>query len=201
MSDLRVMPAEMMMGRELPSDLNSSSAGLSARPPRASLVNLATNEEYQFLFNPETLDEKIEAKYSSQKILGLSHERLSYQNTTNNEIPLELYLSQLAQDVIANQGDSSPPISQQKAWLQSLVYPVESESGIVGPPQVLFVWPRIARMICRVKSVEFSHTVFSNRTLASVRITAKVTLVEDVESRRLMADVQLDGDVVASEDL
>lgn len=162
-----------------------------SRPPRVSLVNLATGDEFEFLFNPQTFDEKLEAKFNRTVVNGLSHERLSYINTSNNVIPLELYMSQLAQDHLTGQAGSRPYIAtERKRWLQSLVYPVEDQDyGYTGPPQVLFVWPRMARLIGRVTKVEFTHRAFSVRTLAAHQMIAKLSIEEDVAQRRLMDEV------------
>lgn len=193
--DLRAMP------RELRPSANAM-ASLDSRPPSASLINLSTNERYDFLFNPQSFDEKFEAKYDRTQIIGLSHERLSYKNTSNNVVPLELYLSQLAQDQRTGTAGSSPTIMSQKAWLQSLVYPASSQDfGYVGPPQVLFVWPGSARMIGRITKVSFLHRAFSNRNLHSTQIVAKIEFEEDVERRRLMEDVQRNGSVIIEEDI
>lgn len=186
-----------------PRELRPSSnvmASLDARPPPASLVNLTTQEEYEFQFNPQSLDETVEAKYDRANIIGLSHERLSYKNTTNNVIPLELYLSQLVQDRWGNRPGSEPTILAQKAWLQSLVYPASSQDfGYVGPPQVLLVWPGVIRTVGRVTKANFLHRAFSNRNLHSIQIVAKLEFEEDLEYRRLMEEVQLNGSIVVEE--
>lgn len=192
--------------QQLPPDIAQSSSALASidtRPPRASLMNLATGAEYQFLFNPQTLEERIEAEYNRQEIIGLSHKRLMYKGTSNNVIPLELYLSQLAQDKIAGQGGSRPYVStEQKQWLQSLAYPRESQDyGYAGPPQVLFIWPRMVRMIGRITKVGFLHRSFSVRTLAATQIVANLEFEEDVERRRLMEDVLRLGSLVVEENL
>jgi hypothetical protein len=191
--------------RNLPPELESSDAmgATSVRPPRAMLVNLDTQEEYEFLFNPQTLDEKLEAKYNRIEIQGLSHERLSYKNTSNNIIPIELYLSQLSQDVIAGVGGSRPYIATaQKKFLQSLVYPTDNQDyGFVGPPKVLFVWPRMVRMIGRITRVSFMSRSFSPRTLAATQIVATLEFEEDVELRRSMEDVLRLGSLVTEENL
>jgi hypothetical protein len=175
-------------------------ASLDARPPRASLINLATGDEFEFLFNPQTFDEKVEAKFNRIVVNGLSHERLSYTNTSNDVIPIELYMSQLAQDVIAGEAGSRPYIAtDRKRWLQSLVYPAEdSDYGYVGPPNVLFIWPRMVRIIGRVTKVEFMHKAFSPRTLATTQLVARLTIEEDVTQRRLMEEVLRIGSLAAS---
>lgn len=172
-----------------------------SRPPRVSMVNLATGDEFEFLFNPQTFDEKLEAKFNRTVVNGLSHERLSYINTSNNVIPLELYMSQMAQDHLTGRAGSRPYIATEaKRWLQSLVYPVEDQDyGYTGPPQVLFVWPTMARLIGRVTKVEFTHRAFSPRTLAAHQMICKLSVEEDVARRRLMDEVLRIGSNAASE--
>lgn len=191
--------------RPLPGQLRNSSgamASVDSRPPRASLINLETNDEYPFLFNPETLEEAFEAKYDRIAPIGLSHERLSFKNTGNDTIPIELYLSQLAQDSLAGQGGSRPFVgTQQKRWLQSLVYPVESQDyAFRGPPQVLFIWPRVLRLVGRIMKVSFLHRAFSPRTLATTQLVARLAFEEDVSRRRLMSDVLRLGSETAERD-
>lgn len=181
-------------------DNSGAMASLDARPPRVSLINLATGDEFEFLFNPQTFDEKFEAKFNRAVINGLSHERLSYINTSNNVIPLELYMSQLAQDVIAGEAGSRPYIAtDRKRWLQSLVYPTEdSDYGYAGPPTVLFIWPRMVRILGRVTKVEFLHKAFSPRTLATTQLVARIEIEEDLTQRRLMEEVLRIGSLAAS---
>lgn len=201
------MPLSSLTIRDLPSELEEGTSNAlgsaDARPPRAMIVNLATQEEYPFLFNPQTLDEKFEAKYNRIEVQGLGYERLSYKNTSNNVIPIELYLSQLAQDKIAGQAGSRPFVAtSQKKFLQSLVYPTENQDyGYAGPPQVLFVWPRMVRMVGRVTRLSFMSRSFSPRTLAATQLVATIEFEEDVERRRVMEDVQRLGSLVVGENL
>ena len=173
---------------------------VATRPPRASLVNLATNEELQFLFNPQTFEERFEAKYDRSQPAGLSHERMAFKNTSNDVIPIELYLDQGAQDRLAGTADSAPTLRQQKAWLQSLVYPASSQDyGYAGPPDVLFIWPRMVRLVGRITAFTFVHREFSNVSLATIRGVARLTFEERVSVRRLMEDVQIQGSLVVEE--
>lgn len=174
---------------------------LGLRPPRAALVNLATNETLRFLFNPQTFEEKIEPIYAKQAPVGLSHQRLQYTGTQNNIIPIELYLSQLHQDALTGTAGSTPTILEQKAWLQSLCYPAEiSDVGYGGPPRVLFVWPQVIRLQGRIKSASFLHREFSNRSLATIQMVAKLEFEEDADSRKTMEDVKVSGTVQAGEE-
>ena len=175
-------------------------SSLDSDPPKGSLINLTTGDEFQFQFNPATLEEAFEAKFNRKQINGLSHEPMSYKNTSNNVIPLELYMSQLMQDVKAGHAGSRPYIAtERKRWLQSLVYPAESpDYGYVGPPKVLFIWPRMVRIIGRVTKVGFVHRAFSNRTLATTQLVARLSIEEDVAQRRLMDEVLRIGSMAVS---
>ena len=175
-------------------------SSLDAEPPKASLINLTTGDEFRFQFNPETLEEAVEAKYNRITVNGLSHERLSYKNTGNNVFPIELYMSQLMQDVKAGRGGSRPYVAtERKRWLQSLVYPAQDpDYGYVGPPRVLFIWPRMVRIIGRVTKIHFLHRSFSNRTLATTQLVAQLSIEEDVEQQRLMDEVLRIGSLAVS---
>jgi hypothetical protein len=187
---------------QIPEDTDTT-VTMDSRPPRALLKNLTTGEEYPFLFNPETLEETIEAKYTRKEIVGLGYERLSYKNTTNDVIPIELYLSQLAQDKIAGRAGSEPYIATgHKRWLQSLVYPrSDNDYGYAGPPDVLFLWPRMIALVGRILKVRFRHQAFSNNTLATTRLVASLSFEERLESQRLMEDVMRVGSLVVEGDI
>jgi len=201
MPDNPIGVVDLPTSRPIPNELRPGhSVVLDADPPKASLVNLATNEEHEFQFNPQIMQETIEAKYNRTLINGLSHERLSYKNTSNNVIPIELYMSQLLQDKQTNIANSSPTILQRKAWLQSLIYPVSNEDfGYTGPPQVLFIWPKVARLIGKVMRVSFLHREFSNRNLSTIRLVAKLRFEHDISRRLLMEDVQINGSLSVEE--
>lgn len=202
--DLRDMP-ESFDSRPMPDELRASHAAMASidsAPPKAALVNLHTNEEHLFQFNPQTFEETIEAKYNRSQVNGLSHERLGYKNTGNDVIPIELYLSQFLQDQMVKQANSAPTLLERKAWLQSLLYPASNEDyGYAGPPQVLFIWPGVLRLVGKVMKISFLHREFSNRTLKTIRLVAKLTFEEEVPERRLMEDVQLNGSLWADEEL
>jgi hypothetical protein len=173
---------------------------LTVRPPRALLKNLATGEEMPFLFNPQTLTEALEAKYNRIVSPGNSHERLQYTNTGNTTIPLELFMSQLAQDVIQGRADSRPRVpTERKPFLQALAYPASNRDySYQGPPRVLFIWPHMFRMVGRITRLEFMHREFANRTLATTVMVAQLTFEEDLDFRLLMEDVQRIGGIHAS---
>ena len=50
----------------------------TARPPRCSLVNVATSESIECLFNPTQLTEKVSVNWNRLSIPGLSHQLLQY---------------------------------------------------------------------------------------------------------------------------
>jgi hypothetical protein len=81
--------------------------------------------------------------------------------------------------------------------LLSLVYP-EAASTIVqaAPPKVLFVWPNIFSMVCRVMSVDIRHERFTQDG-ATRQFRATVVFEESREERLVHNDVLSDGTIRA----
>jgi hypothetical protein len=163
---------------------------LNIRPPRGSIRNLVNGEEQDFQFNPQTLEETVEAKYSRAQVHGLSHERMGYTNTGNLKIPIELFISTIAQDLLGQQASSQPSIRTRKAWLQSLAYPASSpDFGLSGTPRILIIWPNVLTLRGRVTKVSFLHRTFSNVDLKTTVGVAKLDFEEDRDDRILMDEV------------
>lgn len=162
------------------------------RPPRTSLINLASGERWDAPFNPASLAESIAATYARHQIPGLSHQRLQYIGTENKKYRLEFFLSQLRND---EQYPDLRSILTDKQWLESLLFPVEVlDNGHVGSPRVLFVWPGVARMQGRVTAIEFEHRAFSVQTLRTTVMMASVQLESDRDIRVLSMDVRRQGE-------
>jgi len=164
-------------------------------PPKAMIVNLATNERFRLPFNPTVLEEAVEARFNRVSVPGLSHQRLQYQGTSNKTIPLELFMSQLSVDLRRERVGESPYVATtMKNFLESLVYPQgDRESGQQGTPRILFVWPRMVTIQARVTKITFLHRQFSSNTGATTMLVAKLTLEEDRDMAILMAEVREQG--------
>lgn len=164
---------------------------VDGRPPRGMLKNLDNGEEHEFLFNPESISEKVSTKWNRHNVVGLSHEVLSYKNTANVVLNIELFMSQLAQDELSGSAGSHPLVAtERRAFLYSLMYPMEDEDyDYRGAPRVLFIWPTMFRMKCIVADLDFTHREFSQKTLATTQLVAKVTLEGELDSRLLSSTV------------
>ena len=164
---------------------------VGGRPPRGMFKNLTNGEEFEFLFNPESISEKVSSKWNKHAVVGMSHEVLSYKNTSNVVLNIELYMSQMAQDEIAGTAASRPLVAtERRAFLYSLMYPADSEDyDFQGPPRVLFIWPTMFRMKCIIVDLDFTHREFSNKTLATTQLIAKLTLEGELDARLLSSVV------------
>lgn len=173
---------------------------MTERLVSASLGNLTNQETMQFLVNQEVLEESLEADYEELSPLGLSHKRLQFKGTGNLKIPIEIYLSEAIQERFGAQFDQHSSILEKKAWLQSLLYPsASSDYSRVGPPRVLFVWPHVVRIVARVTRWSTTHRLFATRDLHTTALLVRMELVEDLDTRKLMDDVIVEGSLHVAE--
>lgn len=163
---------------------------LNRAPPKGMLVNLSTNERFRFQYNPETLQETISAKFNRIDPPGLG-QKLQYTGYTNETIPLELFMSQLGQDVQALKAGAQPYVAtDRKRFLQSLLYPVGGEDfSFQGSPRVLFIYPRTINLVGRITKIQLTHRQSGNRTLATTILIARLDFEEDSDATRTMQDV------------
>jgi hypothetical protein len=162
------------------------------------LINLETNEEHVFQFNPTTFDEAIRVRYSRINVPGLSHQRLQYDGTDNNKIPLELFMSQLAQDLQQEKGGSRPFIATtRKKFLQSLAYPINAGRP---PPQVLFIWPKMVAIVAVMTKIGFAHKRFTSNSGATTELIVRLELEEDRDMAIRMEEVQRQGSYIPKAD-
>ena len=65
-----------------------------SRPSRCVLVNVATGENMECLFNPTQLNEKVSVQWNKLQVPGLSHQVLQFQSTGNRQLSgVEFYLN------------------------------------------------------------------------------------------------------------
>jgi hypothetical protein len=171
---------------------------ISRTPPRGTLMNLENQEIFEFQFNPTTLEESIRVRYSRINVPGLSHQRLQYDGTANMTIPLELFMSQLAQDLQQNAQGTTPHVAgSRKKFLQALAYPIAIGQA---PPQVLFIWPRMVSIVAVVTRITFQHKRFSSRTAATTELIARLDLEEDRDMAIRMEEIRRQGSYHPTED-
>lgn len=171
-----------------------------SRPPRGALVNLSTDETFEFLANPHTLEETVEAKYKNQEVIGLSHSRKQYVTTGDLAVPIELFMSEELQRFYGDNFDRRQTMTEKKAWLMSLVYPVSSQDySRIGPPQILLTIPNVLRIVGRVIRVHFLHREFHPEDMRTLTLVARMDIEEDLETRRLMDEVVTEGSLHATD--
>lgn len=130
-----------------------------ARPPRCVLVNVATAESMECLFNPTQLTEKLQVNWNRLVVPGLSHQVLQFQSTSNVQLTgVEFYLDRFF--ATANGNDSV--LGEFRAFLRALTVPVAGTETVAAtaPPRVLVIWPDVITVECVVNSVEFQYMQF-----------------------------------------
>ena len=109
----------------------------TARPPRCSLVNIATGESIECLFNPTQLTEKVSVNWNRLSIPGLSHQLLQYQSTGNRQLGgIEFYLDRF----FAVKQPGNPDILAFRSFLRALTVPPAER---LAPPRTLVIWPKV----------------------------------------------------------
>ena len=163
-------------------------------PPKGSIINLVNGQRMDFLVNPDSLEISKSVNYTRVKSPGLGHERLQYSNTSNRQIPLELFMSQHLQDRISGQANSHPRVAtERRAFLESLTMPAANvDFGYQGPPKCLFIWPAMERYQGRVIRYEEMHRNFSPYTLTTTVLVVRLTIEEDLDFRMLMEDILIE---------
>jgi hypothetical protein len=183
----------------MPAQVAPAATWKKPSPPRAAIRNIDSGERFNFQFNPEAFTEAFGVNYAKHTVPGLSFEIMNYINTKNVTIPLSIYLSQGLKDeapigMSANEGNDVNELLNAKSFLQSLVYPVETPAGSwLAPPLVMFVWPSVVTMVAVVTSLSFGHQRFSERDLATIAMTADLTLEECRSVQRFSSDVRREG--------
>ncbi|MFH0903253.1 MAG: peptidoglycan-binding protein [Pseudomonadota bacterium] len=130
-----------------------------ARPPRCVLVNVATGESVECLFNPTQLSEKLQVNWNRLAVPGLSHQVLQFQGTGNRQLTgVEFYLDK----VFAAEQPGDPDIMELRRFLRSLTVPPGGTEGVIAsaPPRALFVWPGVLSVETVLTEVEFQYRQF-----------------------------------------
>ncbi len=158
-----------------------SLAAALARAPRCLLVNIATAESVECLFNPVQLVEKVAVNWNRLVVPGLSHQILQFQSTGNRQFAgVEFYVSRF----YAMEQPSDVDILTFRAFLRALTVPSEESEGVstTAPARVLFLWPNVLTMECVVSSVEFLYKQLAADGAVLV-YTASVTFEEVLDTR------------------
>lgn len=160
-----------------------------AQPTRMTIGNLRTGETQEVFFNPTELQKQLSVNWTRQRVPGLPHEPLQYQNTSNLQVTLELYCQ------ATDRAEDADLIDDFERFLMSLCYPSASADSIAtgAPPRVLVVWPNVMSFQAVVAgNVQFRHTQFATDG-RSLRYTATLPLEEIRDFRLTSEDVRRQG--------
>lgn len=157
-------------------------------PITVQLGNLDTGESMAAQYAPTELKEKYGASYAKQEVPGLSHKLMQFTSGENAVVELELEFNALVNPKIS--------IDDQRRFLMSLVVPRRGATNVTtgSPARVLFFWPEMFSMTCRLTSLEMTHTFFKE-TGGPALFKAKLALEEARETRLYAEDVRAGGTV------
>lgn len=164
-----------------------------ARMPRVTFANISTGESIELPFVPAELNEEISVEYARQKVVGMSHSILQYSGTENHKFSgLEFaFVGTPVDEIIPTRQDIS---LDQRKFLMSLCYPSIAAQGVRtgGPPRVLFIWPQLVSMTCKLANLKIKHSKFDTRGRPMV-FTATMDLEEIRDVRLTSEDVRFSG--------
>lgn len=159
---------------------------------KASITNLQSEEKLDFQFNPVQWVEQIQASYSSDSILFGTRDAVHWTGTRSMQIPLELIYVLTGSNVtrgglpgdmaqLAQQDDSTlqdrASLADVERFLKTLMYPSKLLERF-APPDIIFEWPGVTRILARVTDLEISYEQFDIETLAPYMIRARLNLTE-----------------------
>lgn len=156
-------------------------------PDRMHLVDLASGEDYEVMFNPEQIQEELQVVYARQAVPGLSHQPLHYSYTSNEQVALDLF-------AVGDTPEERLIVEDFRRFLKSLCYP-RGNAGTIddgAPPRVLFVWPHVWTWTSVVTSLRIVSTQFTLRGRI-VRFTASLMLEEIRDVRLTSEEVRRSG--------
>ena len=134
-------------------------------------------------FFPSTLTEQIVVSYARQKIVGMSHTILQYANTENYSIKgLDFFFRTTTEaELEAN--------LTARNFLMSVCYSREGARAARdgGPPRVLFIWPRLISLTCKIVGpLTLQHTKFNR--LGAPTVTSIKFDLEEIRNARLTSE-------------
>lgn len=161
------------------------------RHAKMSLVNLATGEELEAMFNPEDFEETLGPKWIKQSSPGASFERMHYGGSENNSYNLDLYF-----DAHNEERGGMERILEARKFLQAACVSRRSNSITHNaPPTLLFVWPTMIALQCVVSGkMKFKYRKF-NRAGAPTIYVVSVPLEEIRDVRLYSEDILLTGTI------
>lgn len=142
--------------------------------------NMDTGEGMDFIINPNELRVSLAVKWKTPNpLLRAPSGPLSYENTD----PKEFSFSASVDRELFPDRD----VMDWMAFLESLAFPTLKGDVLADPPSVLFVWPGLLAMPCKLTRLEHTFDDFGT-DLAPKSFTSAITLQEDGDMVRYSDD-------------
>lgn len=155
----------------------------AASPPKMTIGNMLTGQVLTAQYNPEEIEETIEANFQRLTIPGLSHQVLQFVNTGNLGVSFDLTFD--------SRMPAAPDIDFARSFLMALTYPTRQATSVAtgGPARALFFWPGLYSLKCNVVKYKGAHKHFGSDASSQRRVLS-VTLEEARDTRLYAEDVQ-----------
>lgn len=150
------------------------------RPLRVTFGNLETAETKDAQYNPLEIDDKLEAMYERQGIIGLPHELLQYKGTKNQALTFDLGF-----DILA---DGAPVMNDVVGFIDHFLFPPAAAADVGGgsPPRMIFIWPSTYLLVCKLTTRRLQRKRF-DLSMANDWLVATLTL-EECRVQRLTSE-------------
>ena len=165
------------------------------KPERMSFSNLVDATTLEAQFNPEELNETLQANWAELAVTGLSLKPQQYEGTENHGFAFRLRFAGIDSD-----GNKVADIHFARRYLMSLFYARRGAQDIIGgsAPRFLFLWPNFISLTCVIHSLRMRHFHFGRDGLP-LHFDADVTIKEIRDVRLFGEDVLSDGTLRSGE--
>jgi hypothetical protein len=159
----------------------------ASEPPKLAIFNVATAERIDAQFNPQEFQFQLAVNYSDLSVPGAGYEPEQYTNTSNGTMPINLFYNSYTEEE-KQQRDAA------ERFLLALCYPRRG-AGVVRqhpPPRAMIVWPRYARLVCTVRTLNISVARFNVR-MEPVEETFQITVKTSQDAQLFSEDIARQG--------
>lgn len=167
------------------------------KPPKLTLVNLATGKSLETQFLPEELEEATGTNFAKLTVPGLSHQRKHFINTDDCRYTFTMYNHCIGKGAAALKS-----LLDARGFLKAACHPRRNtgESDRDGPPRLLLVWPNFISVQVRLMSpLTFKFSKF-NKFGTPIAYAASVVMEEQRDAFVGMEDILADMDADSLDD-
>lgn len=163
---------------------------VTARMPRVTIGDLRSGEVYEMPLVPVSFTEELVVNFAKHRPVGLPHSRSQYTGTD------DFSLRGLLFTFTGHTPEEVRLLHEGRKFLMSLCYPSRSAQDVrtAGPPRVLFVWPQMVSLTCRLERLQSRHVLFNSDGL-STRWDTTIDLTEIRDVRLSSEDVRRRGTI------